>query len=121
MAALRYTFASWAERTIGSAQPAMVRLWFLERGLDVRRQTWRQLLQSQPRSCEINTWLQICEAADEPLSAFLQIIPSGHCKPKSGFRRRPRPGTSKVVTKPAAKRLALPQRPSDFFRGLQDG
>jgi len=123
MAALRYTLRPWAERTIGSSEPARVRDWFLARGLDAPRQTWRKLLQDAPRSVHLATWVEICEAADEPLVAFLQIIPSGRCKPKARFRpgkkpaRRPR---AAAVT-PASKPVALPPRPSEFFRRLGDG
>jgi hypothetical protein len=114
--ALRYLFPTWAERTIGSAEPRKVRAWFLERGLDAPRQTWRKFLKGTPPTIQLSTWTEICEASGERLDAFVQIIPSGTCKPKPRFRP-----TKKTRRKASAKpnpkstRPALPPRPSEFF------
>jgi hypothetical protein len=119
--ALRYLFPRWAAQTIGSTEPRKVRAWFLERGLDAPRQTWRKFLQEPPRSCHLATWIEICEASGEQLDAFVQIIPSGRCKPKPRFRptktmkRRPKPVAKAIRTAAAA-----PPRPSEFFRRQND-
>ena len=117
---LIWLFPAWAERTIGSTRPRDVRAWFLARGLDIPRQTWRKFLASHPpASCVYASWVEICEAAQEPLESFVQIRPSGR-KPKPRLQgRKPRP--RKPTPKPKPTGPALPPRPSAFYRGLGNG
>lgn len=113
--ALRYRFPHWCEETIGSTRAGEVRKWFLARGLDIARQLWTKFLDpSGPPTIRIATWIEICQAAQEPLSAFVDYLPSDR-KPKEHLTAR---STRKPKHKPTAAKPALPAlppRPSDFF------
>jgi hypothetical protein len=118
--AFHYLFPAWAERTIGSSRPGDVRAWFLDAGLDIPRQTWRKFLASEPPPSVVwSTWIEICEAAGEPFSAFFEYTHTGR-RPKPRLQgRKARPRKRKATPKPT--RPALPPRPLDFFGGRHGG
>lgn len=108
-----YRFPAWARETIGSDQPAEVRRWFSERGLDLTRETWRKFLRDgAPPSFLVTTWQDICEASKESFSRFFDYQPSDR---PPVVRRRPAPRRSgRAAARPS---IPPPPSPRDFFGG----
>jgi hypothetical protein len=114
--ALRYRFPHWCQETIGSTRAGEVRKWFLERGLDIARQLWSKFLDpGGPPTIRIATWIEICQAAQQPLSTFIDYLPSERePKPRLTTRSARKPRKSKSVSQ-MRQQPALPPRPSEFF------